>query len=196
MIQSKKDLLFYLKEDRKRNLKVERMNPFKYMVYCVYSNNNIRAYRYLKSLRRYEYALNCLKNKGFLGKIICAYFKIVNHYMGLRYNISALPNTIGYGFYLPHVLEGSGGIILNCKSIGNYCAANTGVVVGNNHKSDWVPIIGDFVQMNAGCKIVGKVTVGNNVIIGPNSVVYKDVSSDCIVLGVPAQVIRHKDKQK
>lgn len=42
-----------------------------------------------------------------------------------------------------HILLG--GIIINANSIGNYCGANVGVVIGNNHKWDERPTIGDHV---------------------------------------------------
>ena len=40
---------------------------------------------------------------------------------------------------------------------------------------------------------VGKVNIGDNVIVCQNSVVVKDVDDNCIVSGVPAKVIRRYD---
>ena len=37
--------------------------------------------------------------------------------------------------------------------------------------------------------MIGKIYVGDNVVIGANAVVTKDVPSNCIVAGVPAKVI-------
>ena len=44
--------------------------------------------------------------------------------------------------------------------------------------------------MTIGSKIIGKVIIGDNVVIAPNSVVIKDVPDNCIVSGVPAKVIK------
>jgi len=39
----------------------------------------------------------------------------------------------------------------------------------------------------------GNITVGNNVIIGANSVVNKDVPDNAIVAGAPAKILRYRD---
>ncbi|MGV1061579.1 hypothetical protein ACQR24_12255 [Clostridium perfringens] len=44
--------------------------------------------------------------------------------------------------------------------------------------------------MGVGSTIIGNVNIGNNVIIGANSVVTKDVNSNCVVAGNPAKVIK------
>ena len=49
------------------------------------------------------------------------------------------------------------------------------------------------MYISAGARIVGNIHVGNNVIIGANAVVNRDVENNCIVAGVPAKVIRKLD---
>lgn len=39
-------------------------------------------------------------------------------------------------------------------------------------------------------KVLGGITIGNNVVVAPNAVVVKDVPDNCVVAGVPAKVIR------
>lgn len=53
-------------------------------------------------------------------------------------------------------------------------------------------VIGNNVDMTIGCKIIGGVTIGDNDIIAPNSVVVKDVPDNAIVSGVPAKIIKIK----
>lgn len=55
------------------------------------------------------------------------------------------------------------------------------------------PYIGDNVGIKAGAKVVGGVTIGDDVIIGANAVVVKDVPSHSIVAGVPARVIKTRN---
>lgn len=43
------------------------------------------------------------------------------------------------------------------------------------------PVIGDDCYIYPGAKIIGKVRIGNNVVIGPNAVVMRDVPDNCIV---------------
>jgi len=41
--------------------------------------------------------------------------------------------------------------------------------------------------------IIGDVRIGDNVTIAPNSVVTKNVPSNCIVGGTPAKIIKYYD---
>lgn len=51
-------------------------------------------------------------------------------------------------------------------------------------------IIGRNVWIGDKVTILGGVTIGDNVIIGTNSVVTKDVPTNCVVAGMPARVVR------
>ena len=44
--------------------------------------------------------------------------------------------------------------------------------------------------MGTGAKVLGNIRIGNNVKIGGNSVVVKDVPDNCTVVGVPGRVIK------
>jgi len=50
--------------------------------------------------------------------------------------------------------------------------------------------IGHNVWIGAGVRILAGVTIGNNVVIGAGSVVTKDIPSNALAVGVPAQVIK------
>lgn len=43
--------------------------------------------------------------------------------------------------------------------------------------------------MTIGSKIIGGVTIGNNVIVAPNSVVVKNVPDNAVVSGIPAKIL-------
>ena len=53
-----------------------------------------------------------------------------------------------------------------------------------------MPVIGNNVEIHSGAKIVGPVRIGNNVIIGANAVVTKDIPDNCVVAGIPAKIIK------
>ena len=73
--------------------------------------------------------------------------------------------------------------------MGNFCVINTQPVIGIKNTLEEVPGIGDSCEINSGARIFGKIRIGNNVKIGPNTVVFKDVPSNAVVSGVPAQLI-------
>ncbi len=188
MILSKDDLNFYILEDKKRNLKfVKNYSTLKYLFnILIVKQENYLAYRYLKNLRKYEYSINCLKGKSLFGNLVYRYRYIRYSRLSFKYDITLPPNKIGYGLYLPHIV--GGGIIANVQSIGNYCAINCNVLIGNKHTG--VPIIGNNVDMTSGCKIIGGISVGDNVIIAPNTVVVKDVPPNAVVSGIPSKILK------
>jgi serine O-acetyltransferase len=69
------------------------------------------------------------------------------------------------------------------------CDSNTLITVGDSDKKG-APIIGDNCYIGAGAKIIGRVSVGNNVRIGANAVVVKDVPDNCVVVNQPSRVIQ------
>lgn len=79
--------------------------------------------------------------------------------------------------------------------MGNHCVINTGVLLGKKDYEDEKPIVGDNVEINTGAVIFGKITIGNNAKIAPNTVVFKDVPAFGIVSGVPAQLVKIKKQE-
>lgn len=95
---------------------------------------------------------------------------------------------VGKGLYIGHF----GGIfITGGAKIGENCNLSQGVTIGFGGRGEnaGYPVIGDRVYIAAGAKIIGKVRVGNDVAIGANAVVTKDIPDNGVAVGVPAQVI-------
>jgi len=78
--------------------------------------------------------------------------------------------------------------IVLAKKIGNNCTIEQGVSIANVRGSGRATI-GNNCYFEAGCKVMGAVTIGDNVTVGANSLVMSDVPSGCTVLGVPARII-------
>lgn len=91
---------------------------------------------------------------------------------------------IGRNFVIDHF----GGIVVSgYASFGDDCRIRTGVVVGLAKVDDpCAPQIGNCVDIGAGAKVLGRIRIGNNVLIGANAVVVRDVPDNCIAVGVPA----------
>ena len=66
----------------------------------------------------------------------------------------------------------------------------TQVTVGGKSGHFEVPVIGDNVYLATGAKILGPIKIGNNVTVGANAVVIKDVPDNCVVAGIPAKIIK------
>ena len=186
MIKTKKDLKRYLKEDGIRNGIVSIL---KYYVQLVYGSENAHIYRYLRTLRFLEYCTNT--SSFFYRRLLRPLIRYRYRRLGLRYNMAIQINCVGYGLRIMHI-AGGGGAIINCKSMGNYCGVNSGVIIGTDGGADIKPIIGNHVAFGPGAKVFGTVTIGNNVFVAANSVVTKDVPDNCIVGGIPAKYIKEK----
>src|SRR5712691_5451762 len=97
--------------------------------------------------------------------------------------------TIGRGFFIDH---GMGVVIGETTEIGDHVTLFQGVTLGGTGKERGKrhPTLGNHVVVGAGAKILGGITIGDNVKIGANSVVLKNVSANSTVIGVPARVIK------
>ena len=97
--------------------------------------------------------------------------------------------TIGTGFFIDH---GMGVVIGETAEIGDYVTLFQGVTLGGTGKERGKrhPTLGNHVVVGAGAKILGGITVGDNVKIGANSVVIKNVPANSTVIGVPARIIK------
>lgn len=97
---------------------------------------------------------------------------------------------VGKNFVIDHF----GGIVVSGFSrFGDNCRIRTGVVIGLARVGDpCAPVFGDNVDIGAGAKVLGRITIGDNVLIGANSVVTRDVPSNSIAVGVPAVVKRRR----
>lgn len=84
-----------------------------------------------------------------------------------------------------------GGIVIhpNVKA-GKNITLFHGVTMGENYGQRGVPILGDNVTILSRVVLAGSIRIGDDVIIGANSVVTKDIPEGCMVSGIPAKIIR------
>ncbi len=92
-------------------------------------------------------------------------------------------NTLGYGVTIPHW----GTIVIGASNrIGNYAVLHTSTCIQDNEK--W---IGDALYLSTGVKMTTKLTLGDNISIGANSLVNKSVGgSNFMIAGMPAKIIK------
>ncbi len=95
---------------------------------------------------------------------------------------------IGKGLYIGHF----GRIILHPRvELGSNVNLSPGVTIGqtNRGKLKGVPKIGNKVWIGTNALIVGKITIGNNAVIGPGAYVNFDVPENAVVMGNPGKIV-------
>ena len=85
-----------------------------------------------------------------------------------------------------------GNIVINpAAKIGRNFNIAQGCLIGNSQgKHAGVPVIGDNVVMGANSIVVGNAVIGNDVLIAPGGFVNFDVPDNSIVIGNPGKIIR------
>ena len=110
-------------------------------------------------------------------------FKVVQVLTGIELPCETI---IGRNFVIDHF---GGFVISGYASFGDNCRIRNGVVVGLSRVDEpGAPAIGNNVDIGAGAKLLGRITIGDGVLIGANAVVLRDVPADSIAVGVPASI--------
>ena len=95
--------------------------------------------------------------------------------------------VIGRRFFIDH---GMGVVIGETAEVGDDVMIYHGVTLGGRSlkREKRHPTVGSRVTIGAGARILGPVYIGDDVQIGANSVVVKDVPAGAIATGVPATI--------
>jgi serine O-acetyltransferase len=101
-------------------------------------------------------------------------------------------STIGEGFLIYHPTGIVAAEFVAGKNLILGQNSTVGGRDGREQNGRTTPRIGDRVTINAGAAVVGPITLGDDVVVGINSVVLKDVSSGMTVVGIPAREISRK----
>lgn len=91
------------------------------------------------------------------------------------------PTRIGDGSMIDNLVH-----IAHNVQIGRNCQMAGGAQVGGS------TIIGDNVTFAPTASAINKIVIGNNVLVGLHSAVFRDVPPDVVAAGVPARVIQKK----
>lgn len=120
----------------------------------------------------------------------------LNYYYRFRYRLICKKHgieisrtvSIGKGLYVCHPYN----ITINPSvKLGQNINIHKGVTIGqeNRGKRKGTPIIGNNVWIGVNSTIVGKITIGDDVLIAPNSYVNCNIPSHSIVIGNPCKII-------
>ena len=109
-----------------------------------------------------------------------------------KYGLELLSDNIGPGLYIGHAHN----INVNPDTIiGKNCNLNKGCTLGRENRGirEGAPVLGDNVWIGTNSVVVGKVHIGNDVLIAPNAYVNFDVPDHSIVLGNPGRIIKKEN---
>jgi serine O-acetyltransferase len=132
---------------------------------------------------RWRYSVRPVLLRKLMSGLYKMAFKFVQIITGIELPCEV---EIGRNFVIDHF----GGIIISgYAKFGDNCRIRNGVCIGLSRVSDpCAPVIGNNVDIGCGAKLLGRITVGNNVLIGANSVVTRDVPANSVAMGVPAVI--------
>lgn len=121
------------------------------------------------------------------------YYKIIFRIISRKHGMEISSDVvIGKGLYIGHPYN----VTINPNaSLGNNINIHKGVTIGqeNRGKRKGAPIIGDRVWIGVNSSIVGRIVIGDDVLIAPNSYVNCDVPSHSIVVGNPCVIIHREN---
>ena len=150
---------------------------------CQRYSNGGNVLKFIKYLRKAHFCNN---------KVLLLYYKWKLKSYRNKYGLEIpYEAEIGRGLYLGHAFN----ITINTKAIiGDYCNVHKGVVIGRENRGNrkGAPTIGNYVWIGINAAIVGNITIGDDVLIAPNSFVNCDVPSHSVVYGNPC-IIKHRD---
>ncbi len=156
--------------------------------------------RYLQSLRQpglqatavYRFGRWILSRPGWQRLLLGPVYLILDFLVQAVWGIEISRHAnIGPGLYVGHF----GGITISPDAvIGSNCnlSQNTTIGLSGGAGSAGVPVIGNDVYIAMGARLFGRIRVGNNVKIGANAVIYRDILDNAVVVTGDFKVISLK----
>lgn len=115
--------------------------------------------------------------------------KLIYYLMFLVYN-SSIPFKAEIGRGTRFGYGGMGVVIHERSRIGEDCIISQQVTIGGRAGHINPPRVGNRVYVGAGAKLIGDIDIGDECVIGTNSVVMQNVPNRSVVAGIPARIIK------
>lgn len=145
----------------------------------------IKDFIFQHRLRYMVYFRIAQTSKSRFVRLFC---KFCLYRMSRKFGIEIKPATqIGSGFVMVHPYNIT---VFHLAVIGRNVNILKGATVGHSGgKRPGAPTIGDRVYIGLNATVLGGITVGDDVLIAPNTFVNQDVPSHSIVIGNPCRII-------
>jgi len=124
--------------------------------------------------------------RGRLGRLASKWYVLSHRFWGAVSGADVpLNSRLGGGLLLPH----PNGVVVHPRAVvGPNCLLFQQVTLGHGPRPG-LPVLGGHVDVGAGAKVLGGVTIGDHARIGANAVVLCDVPAGCTAVGVPARIL-------
>lgn len=189
LIRTKQDLREWLNMDAVHYPSQQQgfLKTLKYNLIATPIMDQKYIWAFVKTLRYSEYHMN---NQSLWHTVARTYYLWKLRKLAYKTGFQIAPNAVGPGLQLIHF--GPINVNENCR-IGRNATLYWGVMMGWKGAGLPCPQIGDNAFICSGTKIIGDVHIGDNVTIGQNCVVTKDVpSNSLVVVQQPRLIVREK----
>lgn len=185
MINSKKEMKYYILCDSKAC----RRNTVKPRFF------GDEIWKFQISLRKLEFF--CRPSRSNLNKLIelpaRCWYELIFHYWSIRLGFTIPLNVFEEGLSIAH----RGCLVVNGNAkVGKNCRIHEGVNIGASKGTSDAPIIGNNVFIAIGAKVLGGIHIADNVAIGANAVVVRDITEPGTTwAGVPAKKVSNNSSK-
>ena len=149
-----------------------------YLTAMVTHEDNYLIWKYMTFLRREEAARS---------KLTAYFWRRKKNNLGSRLGLQIYAGTCARGLHIWHY----GSVIISGDAVvGENCTIHGQACIGSDGASDVAPVLGKNVDIGVGAKIIGAVTLADDIRIGAGAVVVKSCEiPGATLVGVPARPV-------
>ena len=149
-----------------------------YLTAMVTHEDNYLIWKYMTFLRREEAARS---------KLTAYFWRRKKNNLGSRLGLQIYAGTCARGLHIWHY----GSVIISGDAVvGENCTIHGQACIGSDGASDIAPVLGKNVDIGVGAKIIGGVTLADNIRVGAGAVVVKSCETPgATLVGVPARPV-------
>lgn len=93
--------------------------------------------------------------------------------------------VIGTGLVIKHGTD----TVIDAESLGENCLIFHDVFIGPNHLLAERPVLGNFVHVSTGARVLGKLTIGDHSVVAANAVITRNMPPNSLGIGIPARIL-------
>ncbi|MFI3227140.1 MAG: poly-gamma-glutamate biosynthesis protein [Clostridia bacterium] len=182
ILKNKKDLKNIIKQEENLYFKTKLQKYLKLVKY----HPDYFSWKYIKYMRLSSYYYE-VRRKNIINSLMYIINVRKMNSLGRKIGTECGENVFDKGLKIFHthgnVINGNARVGENCRLYGNNC-------IGNNGIERECPSIGNNVRLCVGAKVLGNVTLADNIIVAAGAIVLDSCLEERVLLaGVPAKVV-------